>query len=78
MNKYAIIALCLPFSGCVEPARSSVDPDGAIYVTNGQGEAGITEFKLSDGTRCVALIGSYKGAITCDWITSLPENQSGL
>lgn len=80
MNKYAIVALCLLVSGCMEPARTSEESNGSIYITNRAGSAGITEFQLSDGTKCVALLETYKGAITCNWQNSVrhPEKQDGL
>ena len=48
-------------------AKTAVTDDGSIIVSNGSWQAGVTELKLADGTRCAALVGTHKGAITCDW-----------
>ena len=48
-------------------AETKLTDTGGIVVSNVEGSAGITEFTLKDGTRCAALIGYYKGALSCDW-----------
>lgn len=35
-----------------------------LQIQNGKLPADVYEFKLPDGTRCVAL---YRGGITCEW-----------
>lgn len=40
---------------------------GGQSVAGAGGGGDIQEIYLSDGTRCVVLIGYYKGAISCDW-----------
>ena len=53
--------------GCAGEAK--VDKHNGT-VSNGEAEAAITEYNLSDGTRCAVLIGYSKGAIDCDWNSS--------
>ena len=60
-----LLLLCLLLAGC-ERATVLKD-DGWMIVQDGNGSAGVKEIVLPSGTRCVALIGYYKGAITCDF-----------
>ena len=63
MKIIAIIVLVMALMGCSGPA--TVDREGVV--SNGEGSGSITEYKLSDGTRCAVLIGYKKGALDCDW-----------
>jgi hypothetical protein len=60
MKKIILAACCVGLlSGCY--CDNPVLPD----VSQVQG---LKEFRLSDGTRCVAIqYGSYQAAISCDW-----------
>lgn len=50
-------------AGC---AKTEATKDGNL-ISNGAGEATVTDHTLSDGTKCAVLIGYYKGAISCGW-----------
>ena len=66
-TKITTIALMLTLilTGC----GAGVDPveDGGIRISDGWGDARIYPVILGDGTHCAALIGGYKGALSCDW-----------
>lgn len=59
--KKLILLLAIVISGC------GATPDSEAYVSNGWGAADIKLVSLSDGTRCAVLVGTYKGAISCNW-----------
>ncbi len=40
---------------------------GAIEVSGAFGQAEVTLIHLEDGTRCAVLVGTNKGALSCDW-----------
>lgn len=42
-------------------------PDGAVTVSDGNGAATVQLITLTDGTKCAAMVGYYKGAISCNW-----------
>ena len=60
------IAMLVLAAGC---EGNTVKDAGAgwTYISDGMGSAAIREITLPSGTRCAALIGYYKGALTCDW-----------
>lgn len=41
--------------------------DTQATISDGNGVGDVVLVHLKDGTRCAALIGTYKGAIHCDW-----------
>ncbi len=57
----AILLSVAVLSGCAGGGAEEA------VVSDGWGSADVRLVKLSDGTRCAVLIGSYKGGITCDW-----------
>lgn len=59
---FAALTLC----ACSEKAPTPTAA-GGVAVTDGNGGATVFLLKLPDGTRCAALIGVNKGALTCDW-----------
>ena len=66
MKTITLIAASLLTVGLGGCAKTEATVDGNL-ISNGEGSATVTEHTLKDGTRCVVLIGYYKGAISCDW-----------
>jgi hypothetical protein len=65
MKKYAILPLALLLVACAPSER--VNSDGRTIINGYGGGASVHEFKLSDGTRCVAVVGHYKAGLDCDF-----------
>lgn len=63
-NLIIVVALCLAVltSSC---EKATADDPKYPYTYYRISHADIYEFRLTDGTRCVA--NSYRGGIDCDW-----------
>jgi phosphopantothenate synthetase len=64
MKRLILIATIAAMTGCTSP--------GATDVSGSAGNGEVKVIALEDGTRCAVLIGSGKGAISCDWSRSAP------
>jgi len=63
-----LLLVALVLAGCGDPAQEMASENrGPSIVSGGGGYGEVKEVRLSDGTRCVVLIGSSKGGISCDW-----------
>lgn len=62
----ALIIFALTLGGC-SPAAPAKFPEGVIRLDTGMIIARAQEFRLSDDTRCVALLNHHGTAITCEW-----------
>lgn len=64
MKRLSLLAVLL-LSGCAEP---SVPMRPADTPTRYEvGDMVVYDMRLSDGTRCVLMDGTYSGGIVCDW-----------
>jgi len=54
MKRMVLVLMLLALAGCGD-------------VGGAGGSADVVEHRLADGTRCVVLVGAYKGAIDCDF-----------
>lgn len=59
------LVMMLVISAAIVAACSKGDTQATI--SDGWGDADIKLVTLKDGTRYAALVGVYKGGITCDW-----------
>lgn len=62
---FLIALLCLQGCGGADVKRNA---DGSISIERGIApDTEVVELTLSDGTKCAALIGNKRGALTCNW-----------
>ena len=60
-----IALLCLHGCGGAEVKKNA---DGSTSIARGiAADIEVVELTLSDGTKCAALIGNRRGALTCNW-----------
>ena len=62
-----IVALILAISACSKVDTVEAEPVEDVKVYTIRFGHYVREFKLSDGTRCVAYSSDQKGGIACDW-----------
>ena len=66
MFLFGILALLAGCGSGVKDTQADTGHHGT-RVSNGYGTGTIYLVVLEDGTKCAALIGEYKGAISCNW-----------
>jgi len=60
-----ILAIALVVSGCArEPAETE---EGGVRVFGSGADMTLYNVTMPDGRKCVAGVGIYKGAVSCDW-----------
>lgn len=64
-EKVCVLAVLVLLAGCAQKPEPT--QEGGVRISDGGGAATAYSIQMPDGTRCVALVGYYKGAITCDW-----------
>ena len=63
-----IVLVCVALLvGCESRPQPPVTTPHGVTVPDTQGAASVHLIVLSDGTRCAALVGYYRGSISCDW-----------
>jgi hypothetical protein len=65
MKKWLSVIAALSLVACEGGVGTTAD--GAIAVASVASYGEVREISLSDGTKCAVLLGSNKGAISCDW-----------
>jgi hypothetical protein len=63
---YGALLVAAALAGCGEPRNSTYAPapQSVTYPYNQYADRFVSEFRLTDGTRCVA---TNHGGIACDW-----------
>lgn len=68
MRRLLFVVLALAaLAGCNPSVETTPAGAGWVQVSNGYGSAGAKEIEFPSGTRCVVLVGYYKGGIDCDF-----------
>lgn len=62
MGKFLLIVSLAVLAGC-----TATPSEDAQTVGGAGGSASVQEVRLSDGTRCVVVVGAYKAGVDCDW-----------
>lgn len=60
-----LVLACLLLAGCGREVEQK--GDGWMAIQDSGGSGSVKEIVMPSGTRCVVMVGMYKGAISCDW-----------
>lgn len=67
--RYLLVALALLVAGCSDSGTPR--SDGGVTVSNAGGGAVLYYVRVPDNdgrtVHCVAMVGSYKAGLSCDW-----------
>jgi len=66
MKTAIAIVSFLMLAGCGDKPPATTEK-GNVLISGANGAAILTSVVMPDGTRCVALVGHYKGALSCEW-----------
>ena len=64
-NRVSILLAVLLLAGCERQPKTN--DYGGVQVYGAGGAATASSITMPDGTRCVALVGTYKAGLSCDW-----------